>query len=220
MSLVAPVIIPAAIKQTATILFLHGLGDTGHGWASELAEIKPAYAKLICPTAEEAPVTINAGYEMPSWFDIRSLDKSDGNEDEAGVKKASELITKMINDEVQAGIPANRILLGGFSQGGALSLYTGLTGPNLLAGVLVLSGYLPIRNTVDWDSIQKQTILQCHGDKDNVVRYDWGKGVSEVLEKYNLPNYTFKTYRGLQHTTNEQEMEDVAQFLKERLPPI
>jgi len=219
MSLVKPVVIPAAVKQTATILFLHGLGDTGHGWASEIAEIKPPHAKLICPTAEEAPVSINMGYSMPSWFDIKSLDKNDGNEDVAGIQKASELIKNMINEEIQAGIPANRILLGGFSQGAALSLYTGLTGPNLLAGVLVLSGYLPIRNTIDWAAIQKPIIMQCHGDKDTVVQYDWGKGVREVLEKNSLPNYTFKTYRGLAHSSNEQEMRDVAQFLKERLPP-
>jgi len=217
---VAPVIIPAAIKQTATILFLHGLGDTGHGWASDLAKIKPKHAKLICPTAEEAPVTINGGYEMPSWFDIRSLDKNDNNEDESGVKKASELINKMIEDEVKAGIPASRIVLGGFSQGGALSLYTGLTGSNLLAGVLVLSGYLPIRNTIDWSNIQKPTILQCHGDRDTVVLYDVGKNVSKILEKQNLPNYSFKTYRGLDHSANDQEMKDVQKFLNERLPPI
>ncbi|CAL8093225.1 unnamed protein product [Orchesella dallaii] len=217
---VAPVIIPAAVKQTATILFLHGLGDTGHGWASDLANIKPKHAKLICPTAEEAPVTINGGYEMPSWFDIRSLDKNDGNEDESGVKKASELITKMIDDEVKAGIPASRILLGGFSQGGALSLYTGLTGSNLLGGVLVLSGYLPIRDTIDWSKIQKPTILQCHGDRDPVVLYDVGKSVSEILEKQNLPNYSFKTYRGLDHSANDEEMKDVRKFLNERLPPI
>lgn len=84
----------------------------------------------------------------------------------------------------------------------------------------MLSGYLPIRHTVDWNKIQKPPILQCHGDKDQVVRYEWGTSVKNILEKQDLPNYTFKTYKGLQHSSNEQEMRDVAQFLNERLPPI
>lgn len=99
-------------------------------------------------------------------------------------------------------------------------MYTGLTGPNLLAGVLVLSGYLPARNTIDWNTIQKPTIMQCHGDIDTVVRYEWGKQVSEFLEKRNLPNYTFKTYKGLEHSSNAREMEDVEEFISERLPAI
>lgn len=118
------------------------------------------------------------------------------------------------------GIPASRILLGGFSQGAALSLYTGLTGPNLLGGVVALSGYLPIRDTIDWNKIQKPAILQCHGDRDQVVRHTWGKAVSDLLEKHSLPSYTFKTYKGLEHSSSAQEMRDVATFIKEKLPAI
>ncbi|OXA37047.1 acyl-protein thioesterase 1 [Folsomia candida] len=219
MSLIPPVIIPAAVKHTATIFFLHGLGDTGHGWASDLADIKPPHAKLICPTAPEAPVTINMGFEMPSWFDIRSLDKNDGNEDEQGVKNASQDIVKMIDDEIKAGIPADRILLGGFSQGAALSLYTGLTGPHSLAGLVILSGYLPVRKTISWDKINKPPVLQCHGDADTVVHYEVGVGTSKMLQELGkLPNFTFKTYENLQHSSSPREMRDVQNFIKEKLP--
>lgn len=122
--------------------------------------------------------------------------------------------------QIKSGIPASRILLGGFSQGGALSLYTGLTGPHSLGGLVILSGYLPIKDTIDWNAVQKPPTLQCHGDRDTVVRYEWGKGVSEILQKQNFTSYTFKTYRGLDHSSSDQEMNDVEKFIKESLPNV
>lgn len=96
---------------------MHGLGDTGHGWADTLRQIKPDYVKLICPTAPVAPVSLNMGMPMPSWFDLFSLE-TDGLEDAEGVKKASETIVSLIEKEKTShNIPSDRILLGGFSQG-------------------------------------------------------------------------------------------------------
>jgi len=217
-------IIEASTKHTATIIFLHGLGDTGEGWSYELSRIKPSYAKLVCPTASKNPVTINFGMRMPSWFDIRSLDKSDNNEDVEGIKKASQDIVDLIKKEIEGsdgkpGIPASRIVLGGFSQGGALSLYTGLTGPFALAGVVSLSGYLPASSSIDWQSIQKPTVFQCHGDSDPVVPYQFGILTSKALQTH-LSNPTFKTYSGLGHSSSEEELKDVKNFLKERIPEV
>lgn len=99
-----------------------------------------------CPTAATIPVTLNLGFQMPSWFDIRSLEVG-GSEDEAGIKEAALQIHGMINNEIRAGIPAERIILGGFSQGGALALYSAMTYPEKLAGVIGLSCWLPLHST-------------------------------------------------------------------------
>lgn len=108
-----------------------------------MAAIRPPYVKVICPTAKTIPVTLNAGFRMPSWFDLKTLDIG-GPEDEEGIKAASKQVHTMIDNEVKSGIPASRILIGGFSQGGALALYAALNYPERLAGVVALSCWLPI----------------------------------------------------------------------------
>jgi len=214
----APVVIQASSKQTATIIFLHGLGDTGHGWAASLASIKPPYAKLICPTAPAIPVSLNMGMRMPSWFDLKSLDPN-ATEDQEGIKKSADTIRKIIQDEIKAGIPANRILVGGFSMGGALALYLGLTEHTSLGGIVALSSWLPMHRSFPWDSAARPAVLQCHGEADPLVLYSFGVMTSAILKSH-LPKYTFKSYPQLQHTSSEQEMEDVKTFMKEVLPPV
>lgn len=102
--------------------------------------------KVICPTAHAIPVSLNAGFRMPSWFDLKTLDIS-GPEDEAGIKAAAKMVHEMVTKEIHDGIPASRIMLGGFSQGGALALYSALTYAEPLAGVMALSCWLPLYNT-------------------------------------------------------------------------
>ena len=138
-----PVIVPASSQQTASVIFLHGLGDSGHGWASTLSSIKPPGGKLICPSANKMSVTLNSGFTMPSWFDLKSLNPN-GPEDEAGIKKASEYIVSLIEAEISAGISSANIILGGFSQGGALSLYISLNTKYKLGGCIALSCWLPL----------------------------------------------------------------------------
>jgi len=212
-----PVVIAASAAQTATIIFLHGLGDTGHGWAQTLAQIKPPYVKLICPTAPTIPVSLNGGMRMPSWFDLKSLDPS-GEEDEDGIKKAADVIRKIIQDEIKAGISAERIILGGFSMGGALALYTGLSAPPTLGGIIGLSCWIPLHKSFPYGgAIQRPPVLQCHGEADPLVNYPFGLLTSTLL-KSQLPRYTFKSYPNLGHSSSEAELEDVKAFLKETLP--
>lgn len=135
------------------------------GWASAMAAIRPPHVKVICPTATSIPVTLNSGFRMPSWFDLKTLD-ANGPEDEegtvlititrsrvdllntfVGIKQASKKIHGMIENEVKAGIPPEKILLGGFSQGGALALYSALVYPEKLAGVVSLSCWLPLHKS-------------------------------------------------------------------------
>ena len=125
------------------MIFLHGLGDSGNGWAPTISAIKPPCVKLVCPSANKMAVTLNSGFQMPSWFDLKSLNPN-GPEDEAGVKAAAEYVNKLIEAEISAGIASSRIIIGGFSQGGALSLYTAVTTRHRLGGVVALSCWMPL----------------------------------------------------------------------------
>lgn len=115
-------------------------------------------------------VTLNHGFPMPSWFDIISLDAG-GPTDDEGIKRARDLIHAMLAKEEEAGIPANRIVLGGFSQGGALALYSALTYPRPLAGIIAFSCWLPIATEFlnGVGAHRDVPVLQCHGDSDPIV---------------------------------------------------
>lgn len=199
------------------MIFLHGLGDTGHGWATAMGGIRGANMKVICPTASTMPVTLNHGFPMPSWFDLYSLDIN-GKEDDAGIKKASALVHKMIQDEIKGGIEAKRIILGGFSQGGALALYSALTFPEELAGVIALSCWLPLHKGFPEarKSADSLAILQCHGDSDPIVPYKVGH-MSAMFLKTFMKNSTFATYRGLSHSSSDEELADMKKFVEENI---
>lgn len=223
MSAPLPAIVPAARKATAAVIFLHGLGDTGHGWAEAMASIKNPHVKYICPHAPIMPVSLNMNMAMPSWFDIIGL-SPDAQEDETGIKQAAEIIKAIIDQEVKNGIPSNRIVLGGFSQGGALSLYTALTSSQKLAGVVALSCWLPLRTSFPQaaaNSANKEvSVLQCHGESDPLVPLMFGSMTSQKLKAIMNPaNISFKTYPGLAHSSCNQEMTDIKQFIEKQLPP-
>lgn len=215
---VSPVILQATSKHTASIIFMHGLGDTGHGWAQAMAEIRPSYCKVICPTAPTMPVTLNAGFRMPSWFDLRTLDMY-GPEDEDGIKKAASNIQSIIQSEISAGIPANRIIVGGFSQGGALALYTGLTSTQPLAGIVALSCWLPLHKSFPDARKTDDTvpILQCHGEVDPVLPYKFGQ-LSHYSLKSFMKNAQFNSYPGLSHSSSDEEMNEVKAFIEKHIP--
>ncbi|XP_070708958.1 acyl-protein thioesterase 1-like isoform X2 [Pempheris klunzingeri] len=170
------------------------------------------------------PVSLNMRMSMPSWFDIYGL-SPDANEDESGIKRASENIKALIDQEVKNGIPSHRIILGGFSQGGALSLYTALTTQHKLAGVIALSCWLPLRKSFPQASANSANkdmhVLQCHGDSDPLVPYIFGHQTAERMKSLvNPANVTFKTYRGLPHSACPEEMVDIKRFIEKQLPPI
>jgi lysophospholipase-2 len=221
MNMSHPAVVPAAARHTATLIFMHGLGDTGHSWASVLSEIKLSHLKIVCPHAPEMPVTLNAGFRMPSWFDLRTLDPS-GPEDEEGIKRARDTIRGLIEQEERNGIQSNRVVLGGFSQGGALAFYTGLTTPKKLAGLVCLSGWIPLHKSFPGALVneQKETpIFQAHGESDVVVPFPWGRMSKKHLEDV-IPNWTFKSYANMGHSSCDSEMRDLKAFLEKVLPPI
>jgi len=215
-----PVVVPASSQHTATVIFLHGLGDSGNGWAPTISAIKPPCVKLVCPSANKMAVTLNSGFQMPSWFDLKSLNPN-GPEDEAGVKAAAEYVNKLIEAEISAGIASSRIIIGGFSQGGALSLYTAVTTRHRLGGVVALSCWMPLHKqlaTLDPSTVVNRDIpfLQAHGDVDPTVPCLWGQMTAQLLGNF-LTKHEFKLYKGLMHSSNDDELKDVKQFIEKIL---
>ncbi|KAF3427759.1 hypothetical protein E2986_11120 [Frieseomelitta varia] len=152
-------------------------------------------------------------------FDLRSLEPS-GPEDEEGIRRAAEMVHSLIAEEVAAGIPTKRIVLGGFSQGGALAIYSALTFPEPLAGVIALSAWLPLHQKFPAEAIgNKNTpLLQCHGDCDPIVPYRWGQLTASVLKQF-MTQTEFKTYRGMMHASCDEEMRDMKKFIEKVLKP-
>lgn len=174
-----------------------------------MQQIRPAYMKVICPTAPTMPVTLNAGFRMPSWFDLKTLDMY-GPEDVNGIQEASKNVQQLIQAEIAAGISSNRIIVGGFSQGGALALYAGLTFNQPLGGIVGLSCWLPLHKTFP---SAKQTdssvpIFQCHGEIDPVVPYKFGQ-LSHYSLKTFMTHAQFVSYKDLSHSSSQEEMNDV-----------
>lgn len=227
-----PLVFPPAARHTATVIFVHGLGDTGHGWApavenwrmrSKLDEVK-----FILPHAPQIPITANMGYRMPGWYDIVSIDGSPDSlrrsEDEAGILLSQKYMHSLIQSEIDSGIPSDRIVLGGFSQGGALSIFSGLTAPFKLAGIVALSSYLLLSlkfaQLVPKPEHNKETpVWMGHGDSDNVVNFQLGKRSYEMLKEMGY-NATFKVYPGMTHSACPEELDEVEQFLRSRLPAL
>lgn len=165
--------------------------------------------KVICPTAKVMPVSLNGGFRMNSWFDLRTLDIT-GPEDEPGIAAATQLVHSLIDSEVQAGIAHERIVLGGFSQGGALALYAGLTQPQRLGGIVGFSCWLPLHKSFPAARLAPVAtpVFQCHGDCDPVVPYKMGQMTASILKAF-MTECTFSTYRGMSHTSSPDEMDDL-----------
>lgn len=213
------IVITPTTTHSATIIFLHGLGDSGHGWAPVMRMLSRSlpFIKFILPHAPAQRVTINGGARMPSWYDILSLEESDEREDQAGLMQSRDTVLKIVDEEMKgSGVPSERIIVGGFSQGGAVALLTGLTSPHNLGGVISLSSYMPIRkhflNTLSANSTQTPVFMG-HGTVDGVVSFQWGKKSAEALKAAGC-KVTFKSYQNLDHSCNDFEIEDVREFIE------
>ncbi|XP_050524213.1 acyl-protein thioesterase 2-like isoform X2 [Daktulosphaira vitifoliae] len=187
------------------IIFFHGLGESGNNWSNLFTEIRKPHTKIICPSASKIPLDLNKGYAIPAWFNIASLDES-SIEDESAILRAVDKVHDLLDDELsKTRIPSKKILIGGFSQGGALALYAALTYHKPLAGILLMSTWIPLHRSFPDAATnnQKTPILQCHGTDDPVIPYRWGQKTSVILNDF-VSNIEFITYEGLQHRVNKQ----------------
>lgn len=168
----APIEIETGPHPGASLIILHGLGADGSDFAPLADEMDLraiGVVRYVLPHAPQMPVTINGGYVMPAWFDIRH-DRAD--EDQAGLRASQALIEALLAREQARGVPARRIVLGGFSQGCAMALLSGLRHGQRLAGVFGLSGYLPLAGTLaDECSAANRDVpvLLAHGTQDEMV---------------------------------------------------
>ncbi|KAI8074512.1 Phospholipase/carboxylesterase/thioesterase [Gongronella butleri] len=216
------VVVGARLTHSATVIFLHGLGDSGHGWsflANELSNSFPQ-VKWILPNAPTIPITLNAGYKMPGWFDLTGLDKSSlDDEDEKGMLSSLSSVNKVIEQELSSGIAPEKIIVGGFSQGGVMALLAGLTSERKLGGIIACSTWLAMADkmkVMGTDANKSTPILMCHGDADDVVKYQFGKESAERLTSYGY-KVDFKTYPGMPHSACPEELQAIAAFIKARL---
>ncbi|MFK7815475.1 MAG: alpha/beta hydrolase [Gammaproteobacteria bacterium] len=198
------------------VIWLHGLGANGHDFEPIVAELNlpsSIHARFIFPNAPVQAVSLNNGMQMPAWYDIYGLEK-DSKEDHVGIKKINEEIKVLIQQQINDGIAVDKIVLAGFSQGGALTLYTGLNHPQRLGGLLALSCYLPLRENLE--EFAKHTkrdlpIFMAHGTHDDVVPFSFAKLARELLEEQGF-KIDWHDY-ACAHTVCAEEIQDIRKFL-------
>ncbi|MBU0587639.1 MAG: dienelactone hydrolase family protein [Gammaproteobacteria bacterium] len=209
--------IESAPNPTAAVIWLHGLGADGNDFAAIVPELDLSGCppiRFVFPHAPSIPVTINGGYVMPAWYDIRGANLVQG-EDDAGIRQSAQAVEALIAHEVARGIPASRIVLAGFSQGCAMVLHTGLRHPAKLAGIMALSGYLPLARTLASErhaANQHTPIFMAHGIADPVVALARAEESRQALSQlgYALQWHTYP----MPHSVHPQEIADMGVFLQ------
>ncbi|MGB4346889.1 MAG: carboxylesterase [Burkholderiaceae bacterium] len=209
--------ITSAENPTAAVIWLHGLGADGNDFVPIVRELDltgcPAI-RFVFPHADAIPVTVNGGYVMRAWYDIFTADLV-RREDAAGLRKSQQQIEELIAREIARGIPADKIVLAGFSQGCAMTLQTGLRYPQKLAGLLCLSGYLPIHTTVAAERSLANAdtpIFMAHGRGDGVVTIDRAENSRDVLKEL---GYAIEWHEYLMpHSVCAEEIDDIGPWLK------
>ncbi len=200
---------------TAAVIWLHGLGADGHDFEPLVPELRlPAtlQVRFVFPHAPIRPVTLNQGMRMRAWYDILQL--GGGSEDEAGIRSSEGLLKSLISREIKSGIRPGKIVLAGFSQGGAIALQTALRYPEPLAGALALSTYLPISQTLDKEKSPANRnipIFMAHGLYDDIIPLRRAEQSAKVLADsgYNVEWHTYP----MPHSVCPEEIADIAGFL-------
>jgi phospholipase/carboxylesterase len=175
----------------AAVIWLHGLGADGHDFAPIVPELglRADHAvRFVFPHAPRIPVTLNGGFVMPAWYDIKSLDVH--GQDEAGIRRSDAEVRKLIAREVRRGIEPRRIVLAGFSQGGAIALFTGLRHPERLAGIMALSAFLVAPDALEAEASEANRdvpIFQAHGTLDPMVAPALGTMTRDWLRERGWP---------------------------------
>jgi len=211
----------SAPRPTASVIMLHGLGASGHDFASLVPELDLSGCqdiRFVFPHAPKIPVTINAGYVMPAWYDITGEDLTAGH-DAAGIQNSELAIVALIRNEIDRGITSENIVLAGFSQGAAMALHTGLRLATPLAGIVALSGYLPLaeRLALERNHANSTTpIFMAHGLQDTVVVPQRGEATRDTLQALGYA-VEWKAY-ATEHNVIPEEVDDLAVFLQRVLP--
>jgi phospholipase/carboxylesterase len=213
--------IETAPHPNATVIWLHGLGADGHDFepiVPELVRRGERAWRFVFPHAPPRPVTLNGGMRMRAWYDITGFDR-EAKEDEAGFRETDLSIRQLIGAEVARGIPANRIVLAGFSQGGAVCLYTVPRYSERLAGVMALSTYLPLANRLAAERAPANngtSIFMAHGLADGTLPIAMGTKSRDVLQTLGF-DVEWHQYP-MAHAVCAAEIADIRSYLFRVLP--
>jgi phospholipase/carboxylesterase len=213
--------VQTAAKPNAAVIWLHGLGADGHDFEPIVPEIvRPGERawRFVFPNAPVRPVTINGGFAMRAWYDIQGFDRK-ATEDAAGFRDTDARIRELIANEVERGIPASRIVLAGFSQGGAVCLYTAPRFAERLAGVMALSCYLPLRGSFSTERApanDRTPIFMAHGRADATLPIALGTESRDFLVRQGFP-IEWHDYP-MAHAVCPMEIADIREFLFRVLP--
>jgi len=217
----SPIEIETSLAPHAAVIWLHGLGADGYDFEPIVADLVARGAaravRFVFPHAPVRPVTLNGGARMRAWYDILALDR-DSAQDEAGVRASEQTVRELIERELARGITSEHIVLAGFSQGGAMALFTATRLPMKLAGVLALSCYLPLASRFERErhSANNATpIFLAHGTADPIVDPAFAEGTRELLEEAGYP-VEWHTYP-MGHAVCAEEIAAIAQFLQRML---
>jgi len=208
------------VPAVAAVILLHGLGADGGDFAPVVGELGLADSlpvRFVFPHARMRPVTINNGYVMRAWYDIKAFSR-EGRDDTAGLADSTTRVNNYIAAEKQRGIAPSRVVLAGFSQGGAVALHAGLRYPERLAGILAMSCYLPFASTLASEKSAANAdvpILMCHGRQDPVVHVGMGIEARDELMAQGYP-VEWHDYQ-MQHEVCAAEIAEVGRWLRLRL---
>jgi phospholipase/carboxylesterase len=206
-------------EPDCSIIWLHGLGADGHDFEPIVPELRLdgiLGARFVFPHAPERPVTINGGMVMRAWYDILTLERN-GPQDEAGILESSRLLDRLIEREHQRGIDYSRIVVAGFSQGGAIALHTALHFERRLSGVMVLSSYLPLvgsfaaRFAGETPPASGMPIFMAHGTFDPMLPVELGRSSRKLLEEAGF-NVAWHEYP-MAHSVCAEEIADIRRWL-------
>lgn len=201
----------------ASVVWLHGLGASGYDFPPIVGELglpEDHAVRFVFPHAPSIPVTVNGGMVMPAWYDILGMD-FERRVDEAGVRASAGRARDLIEREKAAGVPASRIVLAGFSQGGAIALHEGLRHPETLAGILALSTYLACDGNLEEERTEANLatpILQCHGTQDPMVTPRMGEAARDRLQALGHA-VDWRTYP-MAHQVCPEEIEHIGAWLR------
>ncbi|MEJ0008382.1 MAG: alpha/beta fold hydrolase [Steroidobacteraceae bacterium] len=217
------IVMTPATPPTSSVIWMHGLGADGTDFVPLVPELRLAETqspRFIFPNAPVRPVTVNHGMPMRAWYDIYSLGDRI-REDATGVHESAALVYGLIEREQAAGIRAERIVLAGFSQGGAIALQAGLRYPQPLGGILALSTYLPLRTTLAAEAApanQAIPILMCHGRRDPIVPLSLARESFDVLKTAGFAPHWLDY--PMEHQLCAAEILAIRQWLMQVLPPL
>ncbi len=215
-----PLVIEPKGRTSASVIWLHGLGADAHDFepiVPELGEVLCDSVRFVFPFAPHRPVTVNGGMVMRAWYDVADTDLA-RRADEEGVRESGKLLSALVDTEIKNGLSSNRIVLAGFSQGGAIALHAGLRYPRPLAGILALSTYLPLHQAAREeasDANRSVPIFMAHGSQDPVIPLSASEASRDFLTSlgYVVECHTYP----MPHSVCGEEVRDIRDWLSRTL---